>query len=89
MKDCIGLMQLPNTKTEAIFAAIRDNPISVLCQLPRPAWGCNFFTKNHVSNSMDIRHSFILRTLRHKILLSTLEEVQKGHDVYAAKARCC
>ena len=34
MKDCIGLMQMPNTKTETVFVAIRNILIRVLCQLP-------------------------------------------------------
>ena len=64
MKDCIGLVQLPNTKPDTIFVAIRDILIRVLCQLAIGAWRCNTFTKNHVSNSMD-HHSFILSTLKY------------------------
>ena len=69
MKYCIGLMQLPNTKTETIFVAIQDILIRVICQLPIvEAWGCNTFTKNHASHWMDhqalfhIEHSDILKS---------------------------
>ena len=34
LKDCIGLMQMPNTNTETVFVAIRNILFRVLCQLP-------------------------------------------------------
>ena len=33
LKDCIRLMQMPNTNTETVFVAIRNTLFSVLCQL--------------------------------------------------------
>ena len=78
MKDTIGLMQLPNTKTETIICCHLRHSIVFFanCIVWRP--GCTTFSKNHVSDSMDHQALFhILSTFRYyKILLST----------YAAKA---
>ena len=50
-------------------------------------WGCNTFTEDAVSNSMDHQAFFNIEHFEKlRNLAIYLEEVQKGHDDYAAKA---